>query len=533
VGTASVKRKEIINDTRTPLVVERKVTYGSISEFELREKFFALQKTGYIINESFSDDEWIVRNELKDAASHLHINKNMYKLKAFTLVYAENTDAKTLGKAIAFILKILKVSDNLKNQYIDTRKIGQSTAYFTHVFELYLDFAEEDVAENRIILERIVESEVNNNNSRKLPNYQSILLLDFLIERFISEDLDKNLKYYPIVLWWKLTMIIPMRPTEFFTLRKSDFHKDENGCFINIHRSKKSDPNNKDPHEIELIDFFKIDEKLYDLFIDYINKTEFFEAGEGYLFNAINVHTSSDREYIGTNVLQYLEIKFYDNFISEKYGYTIVKKETRTFLKDNEIEFINYGDTRHLAFLNLIISGYNPYTIAQLGGHRNLSTQFSYYSGLTAYCTSKAFSLAHGITKINSANALAMHDFQKKILAKENYDLSKARKIKDGYCICENYPYECFSVDCGNGMCEFFIPDNSENIAEEISIVQAEMNDKIELLKAIVYSEPNDSVIRSEAVGTLQEDIVKLARLYKNKIDMEEDNGRETNNNND
>lgn len=298
MGTASVKRKEIINDTRTPLVVERKVTYGSISEFELREKFFALQKTGYIINESFSDDEWIVRNELKDAASHLHINKNMYKLKAFTLVYAENTDAKTLGKAIAFILKILKVSDNLKNQYIDTRKIGQSTAYFTHVFELYLDFAEEDVAENRIILERIVESEVNNNNSRKLPNYQSILLLDFLIERFISEDLDKNLKYYPIVLWWKLTMIIPMRPTEFFTLRKSDFHKDENGCFINIHRSKKSDPNNKDPHEIELIDFFKIDEKLYDLFIDYINKTEFFEAGEGYLFNAINVHTSSDLSLI-------------------------------------------------------------------------------------------------------------------------------------------------------------------------------------------------------------------------------------------
>ena len=68
MGTASVKRKEIINDTRTPLVVERKVTYGSISEFELREKFFALQKTGYIINESFSDDEWIVRNELKDAA---------------------------------------------------------------------------------------------------------------------------------------------------------------------------------------------------------------------------------------------------------------------------------------------------------------------------------------------------------------------------------------------------------------------------------------------------------------------------------
>ena len=52
------------------------------------------------------------------------------------------------------------------------------------------------------------------------------------------------------------------------------------------------------------------------------------------------------------------------------------------------------------------------------------------------------------------------------------------------------------------------------------------MNDKIELLKAIVYSEPNDSVIRSEATGTLQEDIVKLARLYKNKMDMENDDGR-------
>lgn len=530
MATASLKQKELVNDAKTPLVIERKVTYRSVSEFEQKKKFIELQKAGYIINKSFQDDEWIVRDELKEKSSHLRISKDQYKLKAFILAYAADIDAKTLGRVVRFVIKVLRASDNLKKQNIDMESVGQPTAYLTHVFELYLNFAEEDMVKNRVLLECIAENEVNRVESRKLPTYQSILLFAHLIDRFIKDDLKDNLRFYPIVLWWKFSMVIPVRPIEFFTLRKSDFRKDEDGCYINIHRSKKSDPNNKRPHQIELIDFFKIDEEMYDLFMDYIDKTEILEEGEGYLFNTINSRTATTREYIGSQSLKHLEDQFYKKIISEKYGYRVVKKDTKKFLADDEIEYINFGDTRHLAFLNLIISGYNPYTIAQLGGHRNLSTQFSYYSGLTTYCTSKAFSLAHGITSINSVNALAMHDYQRNRLFQEDYDLSKARKIKGGYCISENYPYECYSIDCGGGVCEHFISDSSENIAKSIEDIQADIQDKTELLKAILYSEPNDSVIRCETTGSLRDDMIKLARLYKNKIKMEENYGGETEN---
>ena len=79
-------------------------------------------------------------------------------------------------------------------------------------------------------------------------------------------------------------------------------------------------------------------------------------------------------------------------------------------------------------------------------------------------------------------------------------------------------------------MCEHFISDSSENIAKSIDDIQAAIQDKTELLKAILYSEPNDSVIRCETTGSLRDDMIKLARLYKNKIKMEESYGGETEN---
>lgn len=527
MATASIKQKEQINESKTPLMVEKRLTYRNVSDIDLRVKFNELKENGVIINDSFSDDEWIIIDRFKENTAHLRIKKEMFKLKSFVLVYANDVQANTLGHAIAFVLRILTVTDNLKMQNVDMLEIGQSSAYLTYVFELYLDFAEENVNENRVLLEKLIEREIDHTKSRVLPNYQSVLIFEYLIDRFIENDLKNNFIYYPIVLWWKFTLLIPTRPIEFFTLKKSDFKKDETGCYVRIHRSMKSDPENKYQHQVDLVEWFKIDEALYALFEDYINRIDYFEDGEGYIFNAINVHTAHNREYMGTGVLRNLKQNFYDKIIRKKYGYEVIGKGKTQFLQKNEIERIDFGDTRHLAFLNLIVSGYNPYTIAQLGGHRNISTQFSYYSGLTTYCTSKAFSLANGITTLNSGNALAMHDFHKKMIINEEYDLSTARRVDGGYCVCTNYPYDCMSLDCGNGNCEYFFADDINDIMDSVDDIQADIGDRVELLKAIMYSEPNDSVVRSEAIGALQEDIAKLSRVYKNKIDMEKNRWQE------
>ena len=69
--------------------------------------------------------------------------------------------------------------------------------------------------------------------------------------------------------------------------------------------------------------------------------------------------------YIGSQQMYTLFRDFLDVIVVKQYGYTIVEKGNNEELGDNEIEYFQFGDSRHIAFLNLLLSGFSPYTIAQ------------------------------------------------------------------------------------------------------------------------------------------------------------------------
>lgn len=94
--------------------------------------------------------------------------------------------------------------------------------------------------------------------------------------------MNTNDAFIVIVLWWELTKVIPIRPIEFFTLRKNSFFIDNNRCYINVKRAKLK---NKQ-YEIPLLDKIGISKEIYDLFAQYIEANEkYLPNPDSFLFN--------------------------------------------------------------------------------------------------------------------------------------------------------------------------------------------------------------------------------------------------------
>src|SRR5699024_6480048 len=77
------------------------------------------------------------------------------------------------------------------------------------------------ISELLIILNKIKYT----TSTREIPNLSDLMNFKDCIEIFYKEMIDsKNekmlIKYYPIIIWWKLTSVIPIRPNEFCLLKR-------------------------------------------------------------------------------------------------------------------------------------------------------------------------------------------------------------------------------------------------------------------------------------------------------------------------
>ena len=147
-------------------------------------------------------------------------------------------------------------------------------------------------------------------------------------------------------------------------------------------------------------------------------------------------------------------------------------------MKDEELPYIYYGDTRHLAIMNMMLQGINPIYIAQLAGHHTLDAQVGYYSHLETFSTAKSYVLSQFMKKENllkrpsSDVNMGEKIIEKELLGADYYALPKVARGQ-GRCSSKNIPYECNHRSCL--FCKYFFP---ENISEEQLTYYKEENDK-------------------------------------------------------
>src|SRR5699024_12876591 len=80
-----------------------------------------------------------------------------------------------------------------------------------------------------------------------------------------EETIKKTILFYPILIWWNLTSIIPIRSTEFCLIKRDSTSKENNKFFVTITRIKK--PLND---SVNYYNKIEINESMYHLLINYI-----------------------------------------------------------------------------------------------------------------------------------------------------------------------------------------------------------------------------------------------------------------------
>jgi hypothetical protein len=120
------------------------------------------------------------------------------------------------------------------------------------------------------------------------------------------------------------------------------------------------------------------------------------------------------------------------------------------------------GDTRHYAFCNMMLQGFNMLSIARIGGHKTLRMQMHYHAHLEHFAESSVYILSQNHIKpskhFSNTSLNKEVEIRSKVLDKK--DFTHLYEVEHGYCT--DHPSRCKVGDCR--FCEFyfFSPVNKE-----------------------------------------------------------------------
>lgn len=218
---------------------------------------------------------------------------------------------------------------------------------------------------------------------RKLASFDTYFKFSEIVDRFWAEtdDVSEKLFFFPVYLWWKVSAVLPLRPREFVLTPKDCLHRENGEWKLSIRRNRLKGSRKsvsyriRDDYEVQQ---YTIPENLGDTIRWYQTSVEDCAT------NSIDTLFVTDTHYAKWNhcrpitslFFTYINLStclryFYKQIISERYGYKILYEKESTILADNEIQYMNLGDTRHLALINLIAEGATPMLAMLLAGHDN------------------------------------------------------------------------------------------------------------------------------------------------------------------
>lgn len=232
--------------------------------------------------------------------------------------------------------------------------------------------------------------------ARELSYAESYFLFDYYLNKFWPEaSSDEKLLYFPVFFWWKVTSILPLRPTEcVVTPRKCLRIGDDGKNYLTVRRTLQKRVYKAISYDLEK-DYVKkeypISKEIADVIAWYISETEKeYVSAEDVLFSKrTQVRLSGaksyrDQFYYG-NLKSCLD-RFYQEILVAKYGLRVRNEAVKTMrLEKGEIDQLQLGDTRHLAMISIMASGHSRSICRELAGHLDPDISFNYYGNLKTF----------------------------------------------------------------------------------------------------------------------------------------------------
>lgn len=333
-----------------------------------------------------------------------------------------------------------------------------------------------------------------------LPSSENVLLFDYYINKFFNDNhISDTLKQYykPLLIWWKISNIIPIRPSEFCSKIKRDcLSMEGDNLFIEINRSKKKKKRGSLPAYTK----FKINKEYYDLISEYILETDKYGETETLiscpsiiflrqqLSNISPLFLVQDvpkefknnsvkifDKYVNYNLLNDLLKSFYEKIIDNYFGDTLITQR------------IKLNDTRHFAFTGLVLQGIPIVEIAMIGGHSDTES-IDYYSYETnSYINTSVFTSLNKTLAHYKINKIRIENIVYNMPKECPCSLDKCTDteffgIHLGCCTTSS-EYSCESYDCYN-CSHWYCSPTIENFKSLCEIIQIDLNERTKILKS-------------------------------------------------
>lgn len=482
---------------KTSLSVVEKVSYNDLNTYE--DSFKELLDLGVLIANSIKDNHWKMPCKIRANIYDLFFDLEVYKeqnnaLKTFILLRRKSgLSPHKCYDELLILKKVIHQTQGFKNvskleKYFISLS-GPRSYTISMVLTNFLSFYDSNETEKLLkITENIPYAAFGNRN---LPNFHDVLVFNDIINDFFhNRPVEESIKYLPILLWWLITNILPMRPNEFLLMRFDCLEYKNGGTkWICVPRIKKESDN---PIPVITYQSFEIDDKVYQLINFYkiklyelgIEKSEFLFPREFYQKFRINKKTQAFHRMTLYN-FSYLLDEFYDE---------IVKK---TYLEFS-LERIKPGDTRHFAIINMFLQGFNMLSIARMAGHDQISTQENYYSHASHFSQSYVYILAQKLVekKISDTFSEGLIGWRREAVDRGKIYTTKEtanmRIVEYGYCretdelfpnsciedcrLCNKYIFKPDITDYHNGI--KWMEDYSSQLEQRINETLALMKDQ-------------------------------------------------------
>lgn len=336
--------------------------------------------------------------------SNLVVNECILALKCWIILHLDSKSPSVTYKLFSNLYSICRLTKGFQTNYenliqlinsgkVYSRKNSKSNDYVTKAVapETILRFINSFLSFSKFYTDipidpyyiQILENErakiKSSTSNRDLPPPKDILVFKDCIEYFFITHQDqitdklkfnKLTKFFPVILWWDITSIIPMRPSEFCLIKKDCLSLTENTLTFPRLKQRR---NKKNRTELTY-DTLPIPKELNGKITQYLQLTSEYESSEYLIsFEAFkeltlkNIKSSINYEQkiFTREYLQKLIECFYMEVIKEEYNLEINHQ-------------LKPGDLRHIAIISLMMQGYDRIEIERLAGHFDLNTQYSY-----------------------------------------------------------------------------------------------------------------------------------------------------------
>lgn len=473
-------------------------------------------------------------------------------LKTLVLLRLGTCRQQALGAMVHYILEEMALS-GFKPGISPPRALvhGTTLNYLIEMIKV-TDWAEEGYLDECYTVQvALYKLECDDRKTRKHPcilnEFASYFRFDHIIRKAWKEDMDEIQRrfYFPLVFFWMLTTILPLRVMEYCVLPYDCIETREGKYYISVRRSRLKGSTSRDIriHYYRIdkdyyLDEYEIPKWMYDMVEAWRQETKDFYHAYDLLFSleytaslgCLKMFVRSEESVFDTGRLNQMLKMFYKDFVLKRYGMTLVTADDlMERYKDpedgsykmyrDEIMMLQLKHTRHLAMINLIRWGCNPMIIKNFAGHTSAEMDENYYSNTSRFvrCATKI---------LWERTADVKNPFIEQEIASESSNMSiffhesdKRVRVDGGFCYSADFMegnYEwCYKCNGDCDKCRYFEADNPEAITPEL---EQRINADVKGVMAMLKSDKVEAMIEDahQKILKLEADLQNFStRVWK------------------